>query len=140
MGIHPCIDIMKVVLLFALLAFIQLAQCADVADVFNVKDKRSIEQAPTPDEVLVCSRNPQGTWGGHPWDCIDQNFGDTCMFCAGYAHNVEVRQCLNRNGIACQTIFESDAARSYCNREFECPASTVAVPFFFLLAVLFALL
>lgn len=64
-------------------------------------------------------------WLGHPYDCVNQEVDGGCMFCRGKAGGRTVSLCLDRLGSTCDDIFETDARRSFCNLEFECPASTV---------------
>jgi hypothetical protein len=73
-----------------------------------------------------CSRD-EAQWLSHPYDCVDQFDKGTCMFCRGISGGQTVSLCLDRLGAQCEEIFETDARRSYCNLEFECPASTASI-------------
>jgi len=87
-----------------------------------------------PTGVGLC--NPAGgQWLRHPWDCTDQNVPTGCMFCKGIARGQTVSLCLERQGAVCNDIFESAAGRTWCNLEFECPASSTATGLFFLMLV-----
>jgi len=86
-----------------------------------------------------CNPNAD-TWEKHPWDCVDQDIQGGCMFCLGRANNVEVRQCLDRNGGGCNQIFNTIAAKAFCTLEFECPASTISFSITVFISCLVALL
>jgi len=79
-------------------------------------------------------------WLKHPWDCIDQEIEGGCMFCRGIAEGKTVSLCLDRLGAQCEDIFATNARSSFCNLEFECPASTTAVSFVVFICSLLALL
>jgi len=66
-------------------------------------------------------------WTRHPYDCTEQLIDGGCMFCLGRANGKEARQCLDRNGVLCNDIFNSAAGHAYCTLEFECPASTATL-------------
>jgi hypothetical protein len=68
----------------------------------------------------------EAQWLGHPYDCVNQFTKGECMFCRGVADGQEVSLCLDRLGAQCDDIFNTDARRSFCNLEFECPASTLS--------------
>jgi len=66
--------------------------------------------------------NPQ-EWKQHPYDCTDQLNGNKCMFCKGRANDLVKSVCLERLGSECNAAFNTAARYSFCNLEFECPAS-----------------
>eukprot|EP01126_Amoeba_proteus_P022465 TRINITY_DN2268_c0_g1_i7.p1 TRINITY_DN2268_c0_g1~~TRINITY_DN2268_c0_g1_i7.p1 ORF type:complete len:208 (+),score=22.37 TRINITY_DN2268_c0_g1_i7:838-1461(+) len=86
----------------------------------------------------ACSTE-KGTWGRSTQACVSQFGGDKCFFCHGVANGKEVRQCLDRNGGVCNTIFQSKPAQGFCNLEFECGTTVRDASGVFLLFVLFLL-
>jgi len=91
------------------------------------------------DSIGSCS--PDGRqWLRHPWDCLEQDVPGGCMFCKGIARGQQVSLCLDRLGAECNDIFESAAGRSYCNLEFECPASTASISLFVFISALVAMI
>jgi len=82
-----------------------------------------------------------GQWNGSPQNCWKQFGSGECVYCVGRANNLESRTCINRNGAECNPMFNSLQGKSFCNMEFECPATTAVVfPVLFLFAALIALL
>jgi len=73
-----------------------------------------------------------GQWLLHPYHCTKQYDGGKCAYCTGRANNKQVHTCIERNGMACNAMFNTLERKSWCNMEFECPAS---VPFVSLVAV-----
>lgn len=111
------------------------ADCED--PLFVAEDEEEVE----PTTLLVydylfrggdCSDGSQ--WEAHPYSCTDQYTGGQCAFCVGRANNKESRLCFDREGIDCQVLFESPERVSFCNMEFECPASTLSLSFALILA------
>jgi len=84
--------------------------------------------------------NPDANeWTRHPYDCLEQNIAGGCMFCLGRANGVEHRQCLDREGAGCNELFNSNAGKSFCTLEFECPASTATISIALFISSLVAL-
>jgi len=81
-----------------------------------------------------------GQWKKHPYNCIDMYDGTKCAFCTGRANNMESKTCIERNGMACNAMFNSPERKTWCNMEFECPAASIAVPFVTLILAFVALL
>jgi hypothetical protein len=78
-------------------------------------------------------------WLLHPDDCVNQNVEGGCAFCSGIAMQETAMWCINRQGAGCNQIFESAVRQTYCNLEFECPASTVSISFVLFISTLLAL-
>jgi len=102
---------------------------------------------PAPVEVIrpnsACSPDNQ-PWPEHKSvdQCTSIGGGSQCAYCHGVANNKDVVSCIERNGATCSDIFRSGWRKSFCNLEFECPASTFSFSFLFaavlaLLALLF---
>jgi len=89
------------------------------------------------EEAATCSDGRQ--WLKHPKDCTAQPVEGGCIFCKGIAGGEITTWCLDKEGAVCQDVFESAAARAFCNMEFECPASTVTFSIALLICTLLAL-
>jgi len=87
----------------------------------------------------MCSP-PGKQWKKHPWACTDQPVAGGCFFCKGIAKGEQAQWCLAREGDGCNQIFESATAVTYCNMEFECPASLAGASFLFFIFVLISAL
>jgi len=74
------------------------------------------------------------------YDCKGTGDGTQCAFCHGVANGIDVKLCIERNGGSCNHIFRSLPAKGWCNLEFECPASTLSLSVFALLALLLVVL
>jgi len=85
-----------------------------------------------------CSDGSQ--WKGSPYTCTHQYTGGECAFCVGRGNNMESRTCISRNGLKCNDIFNSPERKSWCNMEFECTGSSLAVPVIVLILAIVALL
>lgn len=75
-------------------------------------------------------------WQNHPYDCTDQEGGDKCMFCKGRANDKVRSVCLPRLGSGCNAAFNSPPRMTFCNLEFECPASSLSFPLTVILSLL----
>eukprot|EP01126_Amoeba_proteus_P065077 TRINITY_DN9190_c0_g1_i1.p1 TRINITY_DN9190_c0_g1~~TRINITY_DN9190_c0_g1_i1.p1 ORF type:complete len:250 (+),score=36.29 TRINITY_DN9190_c0_g1_i1:586-1335(+) len=69
----------------------------------------------------ICSDGRE--WNKNPLDCVNQGTRGDCFFCKGIANGVTVSMCLMREGSGCNQIFDSNAAKAFCNLEFECTAT-----------------
>jgi len=85
-----------------------------------------------------CSDGRQ--WRKHPEDCLAQQVPGGCMYCKGVAMGQITEYCLNQEGAVCQRIFESPVAQTFCNMEFECPASVTSFSFILIVSSLLVLL
>lgn len=92
---------------------------------------------PTDGRPSSCSDGRQ--WLKHPDDCVAQDVEGGCAFCMGIAMGQKSMWCINREGAGCEDIFESSARMTFCNMEFECPASTASVSFVVFICSLLAL-
>jgi len=82
-----------------------------------------------------------GQWSKHAYACTDLYDGGKCAFCVGRANNIESRTCMDRTeGLTCNEMFNSKERKTWCNMEFECPATSIAVPFGTLILAIVALL
>jgi len=92
----------------------------------------------TYDNTVECSDGRQ--WNkGNPKDCVAQNVPGGCMFCAGIAMGEKTQWCLDREGASCQNLEDSSVRQTFCNIEFECPASSIAVSVILIISSLLAL-
>jgi len=72
------------------------------------------------------SCSPDGRqWLKHPSICTDQQVDGGCFFCKGIARGEIVSMCLAREGEGCNQVFASPVGMTFCNMEFECPASSL---------------
>jgi len=92
-----------------------------------------------PDNALTQCNTDGRQWLRHPWDCTDQPVEGGCMFCKGIAKGEKIALCLNREGGGCNQIFASPVAKTFCNLEFECPASTFSSSLFVFICALVAM-
>jgi carbonic anhydrase len=79
-------------------------------------------------------------WDEHPDECTMQLDSTTCYYCSGRAVDKETdfkNRCLYRNGKACEALYNTPEADTYCNLAFECPASTISSSFFLLVSLAF---
>jgi len=81
-----------------------------------------------------------GQWKSSAQNCWKQYGANKCAFCVGRANNIESRTCIERAGAECNPIFRSAQLKSFCNMEFECPASSVMFSLVAFLTALLALL
>jgi hypothetical protein len=84
-----------------------------------------------------CSDGSQ--WKTSAQRCTDQYDGGRCAFCVGRGNNMESRTCIDRMGMDCNEIFNSPERKSWCNMEFECTGSSLAVPVIVLILAMVAL-
>lgn len=85
--------------------------------------------ATAPENQIGDSRCGAGRpiWDEHPYDCVDQYDSSECFYCKGRSHGADaIGLCLHREGMACDDVFNSQEALTYCNLEFECSGSMMS--------------
>jgi len=84
-----------------------------------------------------CSNGRQ--WLKDSVTCIEQAVEGGCAYCTGVAMGQTSTWCINRDGVGCTALGAAEVTKTFCNVEFECPASTASLSIVVLISALLAL-